>query len=125
MLQHDGRRFKLYPWKAKYQGKNGNQKEKWALPDKAWWESAAERQGFQVEFEEIELTEEQQERYNQVRSLNIPEQFRTDCINYILDDVFPEGFIHYLRDIELAQEQKQQDMDIADAYYEIMSGGGE
>ena len=37
MLQHSGRRFRLYPHKAKFTDRHGNQKQKWALPSKEWW----------------------------------------------------------------------------------------
>ena len=100
MLQHDGRRFKLYPWKAKYKNTHGQQKEKWALPSREWWTSSADRQGFDVEFEKVELTEEQQGRYEQVRRVDMPEQFRGVCMDYILECEFPEGFFHPLDGIQ-------------------------
>ncbi len=96
MLQHDGRRFKLYPWKAKYKNTHGQQKEKWALPSKEWWESTASKHGFEVEFEEIELSEEQQRRYELIRQINAPESFRTDAIDFILDGKLPERLSHPL-----------------------------
>ena len=123
MLQHDGRRFRLYPWKAKYENTYGQQKEKWALPSKEWWESSAERQGFEVEFEEVELTEKQQERYEQIRRVDMPEQFRGICMDYILEGDFPEGFIHSLREIEIAEYEKEQGQDLSDREIaEIMQG---
>ena len=109
MLQHNGRRFRLYPWKAKFTDKHGQEQEKWALPNKEWWQSVAERHGFEVEFEEVTLMEEQQARYEEIRQIDIPEQFRSHCIDYIMDGDFPDGFVHYLREIELKQEQEDQD----------------
>ena len=109
MLQHDGKRFRLYPWKAKYKNTHGQQKEKWALPSKEWWRSASERHGFDVEFEEVELTEEQKERYENIRRIDISESFRNMCIDYILEGDFPDGFLHHLREVELKQEQEDQD----------------
>ena len=108
MLTHNGRRFRLYPWKVKYQDSRGNDKEKWALPSKEWWESTAQRHNFTVDFEEVELTEEQQKRYDQIKERDIPEHFRTICIDYILDGELPGGN-HALRDIEIEQEQEDQD----------------
>ena len=96
MLQHDGRRFKLYPWKAKYTDSHGNEKQKWALPSKEWWQTASERHGFEVEFEEVELTEEQQERYELIRQMESPESFRTDAIEYILEGILPGRLTHPL-----------------------------
>ncbi len=135
MLQHNGRRFRLYPYKAKFNDKQGNPKEKYALPSKEWWESAAQRQGFDVEFEEITLTEEQQERYEQIKDVDVSESQRSICIDYILDgDIEPEdedGNVremnpnHPLREVWIDKSQKQQDQDIADAFFEIMLAGGE
>ena len=114
MLTHNGRRFRLYPWKVKYKDNKGNEKKKWALPDKEWWESTANRQGFEVEFEKSELTEEQQRRYENIKNIDIPEHFRTICIDYILNGDFPDGFLHQLREVELKEEQEDQDDLITD-----------
>ena len=96
MLQHSGRRFRLYPHKAKFTDRHGQQKEKWALPSKEWWQSASQRHGFEVEFEEVTLTEEQQKRYELIRQINAPESFRTDAINFILEGELPERLSHPL-----------------------------
>ena len=96
MLQHSGRRFRLYPHKAKFTDRHGNQKEKWALPSKEWWESTANKHGFEVEFKEIELSEEQQRRYELIRQIDAPEQFRTDAIDFILEGELPERLSHPL-----------------------------
>ena len=96
MLQHDGRRFRLYPYKAKFVDRNGNEKVKWALPSKEWWESTASKHGFEVEFEEIELSEEQQRRYELIRQMEAPEGFRTDAIDFILEGTLPERLSHPL-----------------------------
>jgi len=96
MLQHSGRRFRLYPHKAKFTDRHGQQKEKWALPSKEWWESTASKHGFEVEFEEIELSEEQQARYELIRQMDVPESFRTDAIDFILEGTLPERLSHPL-----------------------------
>ncbi len=133
MLQHNGRRFRLHPCLAKFEDSKGNEKEKYALPSKEWWESAAQRQGFDVEFEEITLTEEQLERYEKIKDVDIPEAQRSICIDYIIEgEIEPEdeegtarkmSANHPLREVWIDESQKQQDQDIADAFFEIMVGG--
>jgi len=109
MLQHSGRRFRLYPWKAKFTDRHGNEKQKWALPSKEWHQSVSEKQSFDIEFEKVNLTDEQYKRAKEIERIEIPEQFRGMCIDYIMYGDLPDGFLHHLWKIELKQEQEDQD----------------
>jgi len=125
MLQYSGSRFRLYPWKAKFE-RNGETVARWALPSKEWWESSADRQGFEVEFEEVTLTEEQQERYDKIRRLNIAEGHRSLCIDYILDGGFGLSernlLSHPLKDLVIEGWQELQD-DELEAIVDMLEEG--
>lgn len=112
MLRKQGSRFVLYPYKVKYT-QRGETYEQWALPNKEWWEDFADRWEHTdiIEFIEIELTEEQQKRFSKVE-YGISEGFVSECIEYILEGKFPEGFNHPLLNVQLFEKDKKQDEDI-------------
>lgn len=123
MLIKKGNRFELYPHKVKYI-QRGEEYEQWALPNKEWWEDFANKWEHTeiVEFTEIELTEEQLARYEQIK-YDIPEAFREICIDYILDGVFPEGINHPLKQLQVQKENQQQGIELSEReIQEIIQG---
>ena len=109
MLIKKGNRFELYPHKVRY-NQHGKEHEQWALPNKEWWVDFADKWEHTeiIEFAEVELTEEQLSRFEQVK-IGIPEAFTTACEDYILEGKFPEGISHPLIKLQLANKDKLQD----------------
>ena len=83
VLRHNGKRFLLHPYKVKFV-KDGVEYEKAALPNKRYWEELALRDNFNVSFEEIILTVEQKERYEEICKIECDEGLTEDFENYIL-----------------------------------------
>lgn len=83
MLRRKGSRWELYPYKVKYIQHN-KEIEQWALPRKEWWVDFAVKWEHTkiVEFTEIELTESQLARYEEIKYM--PENFMDMFVDYIL-----------------------------------------
>ena len=100
MLRRISGEWKLYPHKVKYK-QNGEEKEQYALPSREWWEETCSKHdnlGL-IGFEEIELTQEQQNRLEDIKDLRIGEGHMQTLIDYVLEGVFPEGN-RIMRDFE-------------------------
>lgn len=67
-----------------------------------------------IEFIPVEPTQEQISRYNEVLQLNIPEGFGAELGNYVEFGIFPEGFNHVLRPIQILKQQEEQDKYLID-----------
>lgn len=120
MLIRKGNRFELCPHKVKYT-QHGKEIEQWALPNKEWWTNFAEKWEHTeiIEFTEVELTEEQLLRFEDVKT-GIPESFASDCVDYILEGVFPEGIMHPLRQLEIYKQQLEQDEILLDNTLDVL-----
>lgn len=114
MLTKKGNSFELYPYKVRYT-QRGEEHEQWALPNKKWWTDFADRWEHTeiLEFIEVELTEEQLARYEQIK-YDIPEAFREICIEYILEGKFPDGIAYPLTKIQLLKKdmERRDDIDV-------------
>ncbi len=119
MLIKRGSRFDLYPWKVNYT-QHGQQITQWALPSKEWWENFEQKWEHTTiqSFEEVTLTEEQLQRYEEVK-FGIPESFASACVAYILEGTFPEGITHPLRQLEIKKQQDEQDMYLIDQDFRL------
>ena len=119
MLVKKGNGFELYPHKVKYT-QRGEEIEQWALPNKEWWIDFAEKWEHTeiIEFIEVELTEEQLSRFEDVKT-GIPESYASACVDYILDGVFPEGITHPLRQLEIKKQQDEQDSYLIDQDFRL------
>lgn len=74
-----------------------------------------------LEYEDIVLTKEQQERYEQIRSL--PESSIGYCVEYVKSGKFPEGNNHPLRHIQLELENQRLGQELSEREInEIMQG---
>lgn len=71
MLQFDKNgNVTLFPRKVRYQWTGSEIEENWALPNEDWWtETAAKHEDLQIiEFFDFELSEEQLQRYEDIKS---------------------------------------------------------
>ena len=84
-----------------YVGSEGNQ---WWVDFEEKWEHTEI-----IEFISVEPTEEQLIRYSEVIQLNPPDGFCTELSNYVEFGVFPTGFNHILRPLEILKQQEEQD----------------
>lgn len=80
----------LWPHRVKYKrydGKVAEEKGNWAMPSETWWERTCKKHKHLelVGFEEIKLTREQQERYEEVEKLVVMDGFLADYTEYILN----------------------------------------
>ncbi len=67
-----------------------------------------------IEFIPVVSTDEQINRLEEVNQLNIKEGFGYECSQYIEFGIFPEGFNHILRPIQILKQQEEQDKYLID-----------
>ena len=67
-----------------------------------------------IEFIPVEPTEEQLGRFEEVIQLNVPEGFGAELGSYVEFGIFPDGFNHVLRPIQILKEQNEQDAYLVD-----------
>jgi len=124
MLQRKGSQWELYPHKVKYI-QHGKEREQWALPDKQWWKDFSDKWDHTeiIEFVDIEVTEEMQKRFEEIR--NMPEDFHHIYFTYvetgeIIDEV-PEN--HPFNLIVLKKENEEQGQINTELNLEVMEQG--
>ena len=81
-----------------------------------WWVDFEDRWEHTeiIEFIPVEPTEEQLGRFEEVVQLNVPEGFGGELSAYVEFGIFPEGFNHVLRPIQILKEQNEQDAYLVD-----------
>lgn len=84
-----------------YVGQEGKQ---WWLDFAAKWDHTEI-----IEFVPVEPTPEQVARLEKANRLRIPDGYSETISNYVKNGVFPEGFTHPLRPLQIQEEQIQQD----------------
>lgn len=67
-----------------------------------------------IEFISVEPTQEQLDRFEEINQLNIKEGFGAELSDYVEFGIFPEGFTHVLRPIQILKEQNEQDTYLVD-----------
>ena len=67
-----------------------------------------------IEFVDVVATNEQLARLDEVNQLNIGDGFGEMLGNYVRDGIFPDGFTHPLRNLQLQKEQELQDSYLLD-----------
>ena len=72
-----------------------------------------------IEFIPVEPTEEQLNRFEEINQLNIKEGFGHECSQYVEFGIFPEGFNHVLRPIQILKEQNEQDGYLVDSDFRL------
>ena len=89
-----------------YVGSEGNQ---WWVDFEEKWEHTEI-----IEFIPVEATQEQLDRFEEINQLNIKEGFGAELSDYVEFGIFPEGFTHVLRPIQILKEQNEQDSYLVD-----------
>ncbi len=81
-----------------------------------WWVDFEEKWEHTeiIEFVPVEPTEEQIERFEEVNQLNIQEGFGAELSDSVKFGIFPEGFNHILRPIQILKQQDDQDEYLVD-----------
>ena len=86
-----------------------------------WWVDFEEKWEHTeiIEFIPVEPTEEQLGRFDEVVQLNVPEGFGTELGSYVEFGIFPEGFNHVLRPIQILKQQEEQDGYLIDSDFRL------
>lgn len=86
-----------------------------------WWVDFEEKWEHTeiIEFIPVEPTQGQISRYNEVLQLNIPEGFGGELSDYVEFGIFPEGFNHVLRPIQIMEQQDEQDDYLVDSDFRL------
>jgi len=87
----------------------GSEGKEWWLDFEEKWEHTEI-----IEFIPVEPTEMQLNRFDEVAQLNIPEGFGGELSAYVKFGIFPEGFNHILRPIQILKQQDDQDEYLVD-----------
>jgi hypothetical protein len=108
MLIRKGNRFELYPHKVKGI-RFGEEFEQWATPSKEWWTNIASNHDHTkvTEFTEVTLVEEQLARFEEIR--NMPEDFTSVYIDYVLDGAFPDEEFPKTHPFMMIKAQKENE----------------
>lgn len=72
-----------------------------------------------IEFIPVEPTEMQLNRFEEVLQLNIPEGFGGELGDYVEHGIFPGGFNHVLRPIQILKQQDEQDSYLVDSDFRL------
>lgn len=86
-----------------------------------WWTDFEEKWEHTeiIEFIPVEPTDEQINRLEEVNQLNIKEGFGYECSQYVEFGIFPEGFNHILRPIQIKKQQDEQDGYLIDSDFRL------
>ena len=127
MLVRKNSEWVLYPNRVTYK-ERGEEKEDWALPSREWWETTCEKHDHLelIGFEEIELTDEQLNRFDEIRDM--PNDFVNVYIEYVRTGVFLNEDLpkrHPFITIFLQKENEKQGQMLIDAELENISQGQE
>lgn len=81
-----------------------------------WWVDFEEKWEHTeiIEFVPVVPTDEQINRLEEVNQLNIKEGFGYECSQYVEFGIFPDGFNHVLRPIQILKQQEEQDKYLID-----------
>ena len=86
-----------------------------------WWVDFEEKWEHTeiIEFIPVEPTQEQLDRLEEINQLNIPDGFGYECSQYVEFGIFPEGFNHVLRPIQIMKQQDEQDDYLIDSDFRL------
>ncbi len=86
-----------------------------------WWVDFEEKWEHTeiIEFVPVEPTEEQIERYGEILQLTLPEDFSGELSGYVEKGVFPGGFNHALRPLQVLKQQEEQDKYLVDSDFRL------
>ena len=98
--------WRLCSEKVKYK-QHGEEIEQYVMSEgHDWWVDFEEKWKHTeiIEFIPVEPTEEQLNRFEEINQLNIPEGFCAELGAYVEFGIFPDGFNHVLRPIQIQKE---------------------
>ena len=86
-----------------------------------WWTDFEEKWEHTdiIKFIPVVPTDEQINRLEEVNQLNIKEGFGYECSQYIEFGIFPEGFNHILKPIQIEKQQDEQDSYLIDSDFRL------
>ncbi len=86
-----------------------------------WWVDFEEKWEHTeiIEFIPVEPIEMQLNRFEEVLQLNIPEGFGGELGDYVEHGIFPGGFNHVLRPIQILKQQDEQDSYLVDSDFRL------
>lgn len=116
MIFYKDRQWNLCTEKVKYI-QHGEEITQYVMSEgHEWWIDFEEKWEHTeiIEFIPVEPTEEQLGRFEEVIQLNVPEGFGAELGNYVEFGIFPEGFNHVLRPIQILKQQEEQDKYLID-----------
>lgn len=94
-----------------YVGSEGNQ---WWVDFEEKWEHTEI-----IEFISVEPTEVQLGRFAEVVQLNVSEGFGGELSEYVEFGIFPEGFNHVLRPLQIMKQQEEQEPYLIDMDFRL------
>lgn len=103
--------WRLCSEKVKYK-QHGEEIEQYVMSEgHDWWVDFEEKWKHTeiIEFIPVEPTQEQTDRIEEINQLNVPDGFGSVVEDYVKEGIFPEGFNHPLRELQLLREQTEQD----------------
>ena len=111
MLYFKNNRWNVSTEKVRYT-QHGEEIEQYVcIEGHDWWldfEEKWEHTEIQ-EFIPVEPTPDQLARFEKINKLRVPDGFGGELGTYVEHGIFPEGFTHVLRSIQIQTEQLQQD----------------
>ena len=113
--------WRLCSEKVKYK-QHGEEIEQYVMSEgHDWWVGFEEKWEHTdiIEFIEVEPTQEQLSRFEEVAQFNIPEGFSGELSDYVENGVFPEGINHVLRPIQILKQQDEQDDYLVDSDFRL------
>ena len=88
---------------------------------KKWWLGFEEKHDHTeiIEFIPVEPTEVQLGRFEEVVQLDVPEGLGGELSDYVEFGIFPDGFKHVLRPIQILKQQDEQDDYLVDSDFRL------
>jgi hypothetical protein len=90
-----------------------------------WWIDFEQKHSHTeiIEFVDVEATQEQLNRLNEVNQLNIGDGFSEMLGNYVKDGIFPNSVNHPLKTLQTTKENQEQGIDLSEReIQEIIQG---
>jgi hypothetical protein len=121
MIYYKNNKYHMCEHKVKYI-QHGKEVEQYVGSEgHDWWTDFEEKWEHTeiIEFIPVVPTDEQINRLEEVNQLNIKEGFGYECSQYVEFGIFPEGFNHVLRPIQILKEQNEQDAYLVDSDFRL------
>ena len=116
MVYYKNNQWNMCTEKIKYTQRGDEITQYIGTEGRDWWIEFAEKWEHTeiIEFISVATTGEQLERLDEINQLNISEGFGAELSDYVKFGIFPEGFNHILRPIQILKQQDDQDEYLVD-----------